>query len=80
MLALVVGRGLKLVALGTLISLIVTLPLTWYFASGFVGISGTDPVTCAAAVALMVGVALLALVSPAWRATRVEPIVALRCE
>ena len=52
--------------------------LTRLVASQLYGLTATDPLTMAAASALLFGVALLASFIPAWRATRIDPVVALR--
>ncbi len=44
------------------------------------GVSATDPVTYAVVIALVVGVSVVAMIVPARRATRVDPMIALRAE
>jgi putative ABC transport system permease protein len=77
---LVVKLGLKLVAIGVVIGLFAAFALTRIIASLLYGVSATDPITFGLTAALLGGVALLASVIPARRATRVEPIVVLRQE
>jgi predicted permease len=62
------------IALGTLVSLLVA---KWIAALLF-GTAPTDPATFAAMVAIMASVALIAGYIPAWRASRVDPMIALR--
>jgi ABC-type lipoprotein release transport system permease subunit len=57
-----------------------SLALSRTLASQLYGVTPTDPTTFAAIVAILAVTALLAVVSPAWRATRVDPCVALRGE
>jgi len=76
----VVASGLALVAIGTTIGLVGAWALTRWMASLLFGVSATDPLTLAVIVLLLALVALLASWIPAWRATQVDPLVALRHE
>ena len=77
---LVVGRGLILSAIGTIVGLAAAFALTRFLASLLVGVSATDPATFAAVPVLFTLVALLACYLPARRATRVDPLAALKHE
>jgi len=75
---LVLGRTVKLLALGILLGVPATLSVTWVSAASIFAVSGTDPLTCFAAVGLVVLVALAASLTPAWRAARLDFVAALR--
>ncbi|HEX5736632.1 MAG TPA: ABC transporter permease [Blastocatellia bacterium] len=77
---LVVGKGLILSAIGTIIGLAAAFALTRFLAGLLVGVSATDPATFAAIPALFTLVALLASYLPARRAMRVDPLAALKHE
>jgi predicted permease len=79
-LRLVLVNGAATVLIGTAIGIAGALLLRRLLAGLLFGISATDPVTYAAVAVVLVGVALAASVVPALRATRVDPIVALRAE
>jgi ABC-type antimicrobial peptide transport system permease subunit len=77
-LKLVVRQGLNLVMIGLTIGVITALLLVRFIASFLYGVSGGDPITLTAAVLILGLAAALACLLPAIRATRVNPIIALR--
>ena len=79
-LSLILGQGLRTVAIGLVIGLAGSLAITRAVESMLFGVSATDPVTFTGVVLLLAGVALLACYLPALRATKVDPMVALRYE
>jgi predicted permease len=79
-LKMVMSRSLLMIAAGLAIGTMVSVVGARALASLLVGVSPTDPMTFGAVLLLLVGVTLLACVIPAYRATRVDPLVALRYE
>lgn len=79
-LRLVAGRGAALVALGSLLGLAAAVGLTRLVASLLFGVSPTEPATLAVSTGILVIVALAASVLPALRASRLDPVRALRAE
>jgi putative ABC transport system permease protein len=79
-LRLVIGAGMKLVLSGALLGLGGALALTRLLKTLLFGVSTTDPLTFIAVPILLLIVALLACFVPARRATKVDPLIALRSE
>jgi len=77
-LRLAIRQGMMLAVLGVVIGLAVALALTQSAKSLLFGVSATDPLTYIGVAALLLGVALLACYIPARRATKINPMVALR--
>ena len=79
-LGMVISQASKLAAIGLGIGLIMALALTGIIYKMLFGIRPSDPLTFACILLLLIGVALLASYIPARRATKVDPMVALRYE
>src|SRR5258708_17218886 len=77
-LRLVLLNGLRLVAAGIFIGLLASYALTRFLASQISGVSTTDPSTFGAVIALILLVGLASCLLPARRATRIDPLLALR--
>ncbi len=79
-LRLIVGQGAKLIGVGVAIGLLASFAVTRLLQGMLFGVSATDPGTFAIVSATLAATALVACYLPARRATKVDPIVALRDE
>ena len=79
-LLLVVRQGMMLVLIGVVVGLGGALVLTRVMSSLLFAVTERDPITFVAVAALLIGVALIACLVPARRATKVDPLLALRYE
>jgi ABC-type antimicrobial peptide transport system permease subunit len=77
---LVLRRGLFLAGVGAAIGVVLALAASRVMKAMLFGVSTADPLAFAAAVTVLISVALLAIYIPARRATKVDPMVALRYE
>lgn len=77
---LVIRQGMSLVLIGLCIGLVGAIALTRVIVTLLFGVGAKDPITFVAVAALLSIVSLVACYIPARRATRVDPLIALRCE
>lgn len=77
---LVIGRGVGMAFIGVVLGVVASLGLTRFLAGLLYGIAAIDPMTFIGISILLLIVSALACYIPARRATKVDPLVALRCE
>ena len=77
-LSLITAQGLKIVGVGLIVGLLASLILVRFIEGILYGVSATDPFSLCAAVIVLGLAALVACLLPALRATRINPITALR--
>ena len=79
-LTMILGQGLRTVLIGIAIGVAGAFAITRAVQSLLFGVTATDPLTFSAVILLLITIALLACYIPAWHATKVDPMVALRYE
>jgi putative ABC transport system permease protein len=79
-LRMVIGEGMRVVSVGLFIGLATSLALGRFVTSQLYGVKATDPLTFVSAALLLAGIAFIACYVPARRASKTDPMVALRTE
>jgi putative ABC transport system permease protein len=79
-LRMVIGQGMRLVGIGAVLGFIAASALAQLISAQLFQVSSVDPATFALSGLVLGATALLASYIPAWRATRVDPMTALRDE
>jgi ABC-type antimicrobial peptide transport system permease subunit len=77
---LVLGSSARAILIGLVVGLVVSVGASNMLRSSLYGLSTVDPIAYGAVAMLLAGASLAATFVPARRATRVDPLVALRCE
>jgi putative ABC transport system permease protein len=80
LLALVIGEGLRLVLAGILVGVAAALGMTRFLEALLFGVDARDPRTFVAVPLVLILAGMLGCIVPALRATRVDPVTALRAE
>ncbi len=76
----VLGQGSRLIVAGSLLGLVGAYAATRVLRGFLFGVEASDPWVFAGGIAIVIATGLLACYLPAWRATRVDPVIALRYE
>jgi ABC-type antimicrobial peptide transport system permease subunit len=79
-LRLVIGQGVKLAWAGVALGLLLSLGATGALRSMLYGVAPRDPVVLSGVLVMLTAVAGVASLVPAWRATRIDPLTAIRAE
>jgi putative ABC transport system permease protein len=79
-LGLVVGGAVRVIAIGAVVGLALSMVLGQLLGSMLFGVQPLDPTTFASVVAVLALTGAVSVAGPAWRATRIDPVVALRNE
>ncbi|MBO0724858.1 MAG: FtsX-like permease family protein [Blastocatellia bacterium] len=79
-LRLILGQGMKLTIVGIAIGLVLSLTLTWLMKEFLYQVKATDPLTFVTVSLILAAVAMAACCIPAMRATKIDPLAALRNE
>jgi len=79
-LRMILGQGARTIGVGVVVGVAISLALTRTVQSLLFGVTATDPMTFGAVTLLLVGAALAACYIPARRATKVDPMIALRAD
>ena len=79
-LGMVLAQALRISVAGVIVGIVTASLLTRFLTSMLYGVGETDTLTFVLVTSLVLGVAVLATAYPAWRATRIDPILSLRAE
>ncbi len=77
---LIIGEGMAVGLAGVVVGLVAAVAFSHVLTSLLFGVEARDPLTFGGAAAALAAVAIIACAAPAWRASRVDPVVALRSE